>query len=793
MAENEKEKFDDIDKLLSGLEKDFASILSGAETVSVTPTEEAVSPVSEKISVEAPIPTEIPKTPTPPQPPKEEKIPLPEEFLTGLEEAKPEEMPPVKAEETILPIEETIPPKEVKEEISERPPIFPEEKIETQPIKEAIPTTPEELKEEIPTPAPQKEKFELSEEDALKIYKKISKLSPNLKKYVKNIIINEDLPQPEMEGLLNLLLQNEPESEIKNFIEKAKNIIIEEIPAKIKPPVVKRYKPTLGEVIRHDFIPILRLAIILVGIIFLLISFVIIPIRKNIKAKSLIKEGVNLIYTDDIFNFQKAENNFNEALKLKKEFYEAYIKYGDAYKKVKKYERAENKYKTLLKINPEYLDGYFRLGDLYLETKDYDNAVLSYEKVLKFDRNNLNALDKIARVHYDTGKKEEALKIYKKMIEKDKDNIIAHYGLLSIYIWDNDLDNVEREHYQVLRIGIKKKYFDKERLNKLAAFYIDYKTDNKIKQDDLLLKAEDTLNRILKIDDKYSDAYYESARLLRKRKDYKNAINNVMKAIKIKEDDARYHNLLGELYVDINQIPLAIDEFNQSLIIDPNFKLASYNLANVNYYKLENYGEAKELYLKVAQSTNFPDMSYNLGYIYYNEGLNNDAQEWFLKAEDLMKMIAGEKNPVLKYALGNTYVKLGRYDIAISEYLDAIDYFKSKYGEYPKVNIENRRMVADMKLLSAIYNNIGVAYLNEGNEKQALIYFWKAIEAAKKLGYSNENAYARANIEFVMKKNWQNQRIGNINIGESPIKEPTLFNEIPKSLTEYEFKESPAT
>jgi len=77
-------------------------------------------------------------------------------------------------------------------------------------------------------------------------------------------------------------------------------------------------------------------------------------------------------------------------------------------------------------------------------------------------------------------------------------------------------------------------------------------------------------------------------------------------------------------------------------------------------------------------------------------------------------------------------------------------------------------MVRDMETLSAIYNNLGVAYLYQGNEKQALVYFWKAIEAAKKLGYSNENPSARINIQYTLRKTPE-------------ITQPSIFEEIPKS------------
>ena len=108
-----------------------------------------------------------------------------------------------------------------------------------------------------------------------------------------------------------------------------------------------------------------------------------------------------------------------------------------------------------------------------------------------------------------------------------------------------------------------------------------------------------------------------------------------------------------------------------------------------------------------------------------------------------------------------------------------IDYYKEKYGEYPGVNSGNKEMVGAMKLLSAVYNNLGVCKIYSAAEKKALIYFWKAVESAKKLGFSNENPFARANIQYVLQgKN-------------KVVKEPAIYDEIKKYLIENPYEEIP--
>ncbi len=843
MADEEKSSsLDDIEKLLEGLETDFSEIRGDKKVTSVT----SVTPPSsaEKKPSEPPAketapqppapevpPAEIPEVPQEPVTPtetippaqKEEPASLTDELLSGLEEPfetqaqQPElEVPPAEIpevpQEPVTPTE-TIPPAQKEEPASLTDELlsgleeFPPTPPAPETVPEMEPTLVEQPQAEQPqaeqpqaeqpqAEQPKEEEFQISDEDAIKIQKKISTLSPELKKIVKQSILKEDLPKPDLNTLLRYLINNAPEVEIKKFIESKKGIKVKAIvPPLYHPPITRKIKPGIFDIIKHDFYPILRLAVG-VALIFLLLYIPIIgPSCRSHKANSLINEGVKRIDKDDINNFNIAEKYFEQANQLKKNFYESYIKYGKAYVGVKNFSRAEDKYLALQKINPEYIQVYFALGDMYQKEMDYKRAIKNYKIVLQYDKNNIDALDKIARVYYyRLNNKEKALEIYNKIIENEPDNIQAHYGLLSIYIWNEDLDNVEREHYldnierehyQVLKLGVKKQrgrhskilglrigprkkyYIDKKRLTELADFYIDFQTDNIAKKEDLLLKAEDTIKRILDNDEKYSDAYYEYAKLNKKRKDYKNAIRNLNEAISEKKNDARYYNLLGEIYSETGKFNLAIDAFETSMQVNPNFYKAYYNLGNINFYKLDNYAEAMELYSTASEKLKdkYPDLSYNLGWIYYNDNNYIEANKRFTDALES----APTDDPILHYAMGNTFLKLQKYELATDQYLNAIDYFREKYGEHPKINIENKDMVKDMNLLSVIYNNLGVSYLYNNNEKQALVYFWKAIESAKKLGYSNEIPQARVNIQYVLKK--------------SPgMNEPAVFNELPKEL-----------
>lgn len=620
---------------------------------------------------------------------------------------------------------------------------------------------------------------DLSDEQVITIHKKVLTFPPRLRKIVSQIIIRESLPREDMMVLFDYLLLDEKESIIRTFLENKLNTRITEKAKRREeetPYGRPTLRPSLVDIIRHDFIPILRLAIPLLAFLVFLAFIVIKPVWDRSRAAGMVRQGARLIRTDREAAFRDAEEKLQKALTIKKDYFTAYLEYGDAYLDVKKYVKSEQKYREFLRRRPSDIQGYLKLGNLFESQKLEDEAVEEYRKVLKFSKNNIQALDRIARIYYYTkNDREQALRIYSQMIEKDPRNVYAHYGKLSIHIWNKDLENVERQHLQVLKHG-REKYYDLKRLTELAQFYIDYEAATRAQKTEHLNKAEDTLQRVLEQNKKYSEAYFQYARLYRVRQDFSRSRLNIERAIH-HNPRAKYYNFLGEIYLIQNKLNLAIEQFNESIREDPSYAQAYYNLGNVNYYDLGNFGEARELYEKAEKDLGdrLADLSYNLGYIYYNSMDFEKASGRFLKA----RQVLNRTDPALNLAIGNTYLQSGRYDLAVSEYLEAVDHYRELYGDYPRVNLASREMTESLKMLSTIYNNLGVSCINLNDEKKALLYFWKAVESAKKLGFSNENTEARVNIQYVLQSK---NRI---------VSEPQAGTEIKKSLLEKPYETIP--
>lgn len=98
------------------------------------------------------------------------------------------------------------------------------------------------------------------------------------------------------------------------------------------------------------------------------------------KAIKLYNEAVKAY---DYLDFDRAENNFREAISVDKGFYEAYMMLGEMLAKQKRYKEASFNYKTAIKIDSLFFKPvFFNVANAELMTGDYDNALIHFKVYL---------------------------------------------------------------------------------------------------------------------------------------------------------------------------------------------------------------------------------------------------------------------------------------------------------------------------------------------------------------------------------------------------------------------------
>lgn len=135
--------------------------------------------------------------------------------------------------------------------------------------------------------------------------------------------------------------------------------------------------------------------------------------KENVLSQVYCNRGyifLNLNKTDE------AIENFQKALELKPNYFEACFNLGNAYFQKRDFLSAEKNYQRALKLNKKIPLIYFQLGRLYTEWNKKEKAIQYYKKLIALQPNNYMGLYNLGLLYRDLGKKEEAAKYLEKAI-----------------------------------------------------------------------------------------------------------------------------------------------------------------------------------------------------------------------------------------------------------------------------------------------------------------------------------------------------------------------------------------
>ena len=233
---------------------------------------------------------------------------------------------------------------------------------------------------------------------------------------------------------------------------------------------------------------------------------------------------------------------------------------------------------------------------------------------------------------------------------------------------------------------------------------------------------------------------------------YGGAIKSYDEAIKIKPDWSWYYNR-GNSYYKLGKNELAIQDFNKSIQLNPNYDKAYNNRGNI-YDDLGQYELAIKDFDKSIQLNPNYDLAYNNRGVVYN-----NLKQYERAIQDFDKSIKINPNYDKSYNnRGNSYNYLGKYERAIQDFDKAIKLNPNYDKAYNNrgvayINLEKyERAIQDfdkaIKLnpnYATAYNNRGAAYGGLGQHEKALKNFEKALEI------NPNDEQAKNNIEICRK------------------------------------------
>jgi tetratricopeptide (TPR) repeat protein len=180
------------------------------------------------------------------------------------------------------------------------------------------------------------------------------------------------------------------------------------------------------------------------------------------------------------------------------------------------------------------------------------------------------------------------------------------------------------------------------------------------------------------------------------------ALDSIELLIKDYPNESLLFNIRGACYAALGKLEDAVQNYQNALVIKPDYSDVSYNLGNV-LKDLGHLDEAVTSYKKtIAVEPNYHAAQYNLGVTFQELGLLDDAAEQYEKALNIKP-----DNIEARINLGSVYQSLGLLEEAVKQYESILD-----------VDAENEEVL----------NNLGVIYRDLGHTDEAISYYKKALE-----------------------------------------------------------------
>jgi len=220
--------------------------------------------------------------------------------------------------------------------------------------------------------------------------------------------------------------------------------------------------------------------------------------------------------------------------------------------------------------------------------------------------------------------------------------------------------------------------------------------------------------------------YYDRGKAYLQKGQVESAIENLQKVIQLQPDFANAYLHLGAAYYALGQPEQAIDHIQKHIKLQPGSAVAYISLGNV-YASMEQRQKAIECYAKAAElQPKDATPYYCIGIIHCQLGNYRAAIDNFKIALDLQP----HSEAIAKFSLADVYINMGAAYIELKQYKQAVLSCLKAIELEPK----------DVKA----YNNLGVAYASLGRYDSAIEHF----KHASKLQPSNASTHFNLGVIF---------------------------------------------
>lgn len=155
----------------------------------------------------------------------------------------------------------------------------------------------------------------------------------------------------------------------------------------------------------------------------------------------------------DISDFVNALKNFNRAIEINPNFFEAFTNRGLVYHDMEDFDKAIENYAQAIRINPNYEIAYCNRGMIYQDRKEDDRALSDYNRALTINPNYTDAYNGRGIIYAKRQEYNKALDDFNKIITINPGDSEAYTNRGIIYKEIGELGLAIKDHNQAIKIN----------------------------------------------------------------------------------------------------------------------------------------------------------------------------------------------------------------------------------------------------------------------------------------------------------------------------------------------------
>ena len=320
-------------------------------------------------------------------------------------------------------------------------------------------------------------------------------------------------------------------------------------------------------------------------------------------------------------------------------------------------DKAIAQFQKALEIKPDYFEARNNLGNALLQKGQTDEAIASYQKALEIKPGYAEAHSNLGNALLQKGRTDEAIAQFQKAIEIQPEYAEARYNLGNVLLQKGHTDEAVVQFQKA--VAIRPDYA--EACNNLGSALMQKgRTDEAIGR----------YQKALAINPGYAEACNNLGNALLQTGRANEAIAQFQKAVALRPDYAKARNNLGRALLEKRRLEEAVTQFQEVLKIRPDYAEAGNNLARVAWLlatspeaSVRNGARAVALAEQVEQLSGGRDAVINmtLAAAYAEAGRYAEALETARRAEALAaaqnktSLVEAIKTQIERYQAGTPF------------------------------------------------------------------------------------------------------------------------------------------